>query len=75
MTAAGACRLRRGGALGFRADADGYWIDLGHRDPHGVGDCQSPFPTARKRRAANAEIARQPTELLPTPSSRAEATE
>lgn len=30
----------RGGAV---QTADGFWIDFGHRDAHGVGDCQFPW--------------------------------
>ena len=30
----------RGGAV---RTADGFWIDFGHRDAHGVGDCQFPW--------------------------------
>ena len=64
-----------GGRSGSAQTPDGCWIDFGHRDPHGVGDCQSPWHHgAQAARDANAKIVRQPTEL-PTPSSRAEARE
>jgi len=32
-----------GGRSGAVRTPDGYWIDFGHRDAHGVGDCQFPW--------------------------------
>jgi phytoene dehydrogenase-like protein len=45
----------RGGAV---QTADGFWIDFGHRDAHGVGDCQFPWHHgAEAAREADVEIA------------------
>src|SRR6202795_2764509 len=45
----------RGGAV---QTADGFWIDFGHRDAHGVGDCQFPWHHgAEAAREAGVEIA------------------
>jgi phytoene dehydrogenase-like protein len=32
-----------GGRCGAVQTPEGYWIDFGHRDAHGVGDCQFPW--------------------------------
>ena len=48
----------RGGAV---QTADGFWIDFGHRDAHGVGDCQFPWHHgAEAAREAGVEIAMHP---------------
>lgn len=46
-----------GGRSGAVQTADGYWIDFGHRDAHGVGDCQFPWHHGgQAARDANVEI-------------------
>lgn len=48
----------RGGAV---PTPEGYWIDFGHRDGHGVGDCQFPWHHgAAAAREADVQIAMQP---------------
>jgi phytoene dehydrogenase-like protein len=48
----------RGGAV---QTPDGFWIDFGHRDAHGVGDCQFPWHHgAEAAREAGVEIAMHP---------------
>jgi phytoene dehydrogenase-like protein len=48
----------RGGAV---QTPDGFWIDFGHRDAHGVGDCQFPWHHgAEAAREAGVEIATRP---------------
>src|SRR5512147_1519186 len=48
----------RGGAV---QTPDGYWIDFGNRDAHGVGDCQFPWHHgAEAARDAGVEIAMHP---------------
>ena len=48
----------RGGAV---QTPDGFWIDFGHRDAHGVGDCQFPWHHgAEAAREAGVEIAMRP---------------
>jgi phytoene dehydrogenase-like protein len=50
-----------GGRCGAVQTADGYWIDFGHRDAHGVGDCQFPWHHgAEAAREAGVEIAMRP---------------
>src|SRR5690242_20558027 len=48
----------RGGAV---ATPEGYYIDFGHRDAHGVGDCQFPWHHgAEAAREADVEIVSHP---------------
>ena len=48
----------RGGAV---QTPDGFWIDFGHRDAHGVGDCQFPWHHgAEAAREAGVEIVARP---------------
>ena len=48
----------RGGAV---QTPDGFWIDFGHRDAHGVGDCQFPWHHgAEAAREAGVEITMHP---------------
>src|SRR5262245_27152696 len=50
-----------GGRCGGVATPEGYWIDFGHRDSHGVGDCQFPWHHgAEAAREAEVEIALTP---------------
>ena len=50
-----------GGRCGAVQTADGFWIDFGHRDAHGVGDCQFPWHHgAEAAREAGIEIAMHP---------------
>src|SRR6185503_15720894 len=50
-----------GGRCGAVQTPDGYWIDFGHRDAHGVGDCQFPWHHgAEAAREAGVEIAMHP---------------
>src|SRR5262249_18909811 len=50
-----------GGRCGGVATPEGYWIDFGHRDGHGVGDCQFPWHHgAEAAREADVEIALTP---------------
>jgi phytoene dehydrogenase-like protein len=50
-----------GGRCGAVQTPEGYWIDFGHRDGHGVGDCQFPWHHgAEAARDAGVEIASHP---------------
>ena len=50
-----------GGRSGAVQTPEGYWIDFGHRDAHGVGDCQFPWHHgAEAAREAGVEIASHP---------------
>src|SRR5262249_4115221 len=50
-----------GGRCGGVATPEGYWIDFGHRDGHGVGDCQFPWHHgAEAAREADVEITLTP---------------
>ncbi len=50
-----------GGRGGGVQTPDGFWIDFGHRDGHGVGDCQFPWHHgAEAAREAGVEIAMKP---------------
>src|SRR5258705_3324923 len=50
-----------GGRSGAVATPDGWFIDFGHRDAHGVGDCQFPWHHgAEAAREAQVEIASHP---------------
>jgi phytoene dehydrogenase-like protein len=50
-----------GGRSGAVETPDGYWIDFGHRDAHGVGDCQFPWHHgAEAAREADVEIVSHP---------------
>ena len=50
-----------GGRSGSVSTPDGYWIDFGHRDAHGVGDCQFPWHHgAEAAREAGVEIVSHP---------------
>jgi phytoene dehydrogenase-like protein len=50
-----------GGRSGAVQTPEGYWIDFGHRDAHGVGDCQFPWHHgAEAARLADVTIASHP---------------
>jgi phytoene dehydrogenase-like protein len=50
-----------GGRCGAVQTPEGYWIDFGHRDGHGVGDCQFPWHHgAEAARDAGVEIVSHP---------------
>ncbi len=50
-----------GGRSGAVQTPEGYWIDFGHRDAHGVGDCQFPWHHgAEAAREAGVEIVSRP---------------
>src|SRR5258706_679634 len=50
-----------GGRSGAVATPEGYFIDFGHRDAHGVGDCQFPWHHgAEAAREADVEIVSRP---------------
>jgi phytoene dehydrogenase-like protein len=57
--------LEQADTVGARSGAvqtpEGYWIDFGHRDAHGVGDCQFPWHHgAEAAREAEVEIVSHP---------------
>ena len=50
-----------GGRSGAVLTPEGYWIDFGHRDGHGVGDCQFPWHHGDEAaREADVEIVSHP---------------
>jgi phytoene dehydrogenase-like protein len=50
-----------GGRSGAVQTPEGYWIDFGHRDAHGVGDCQFPWHHGSEAaRLADVTIASHP---------------
>src|SRR5262252_4309411 len=50
-----------GGRSGAVETPEGYFIDFGHRDAHGVGDCQFPWHHgAEAAREADVEIVSRP---------------